>query len=74
MEKAARYLKEEPVTVTASQCERSAGGKLDFVFYARRDMWRPLYDSVKAAAEEHPENRAYSTAAALIERTVEGRE
>src|SRR4051794_18917177 len=27
MEKAAKYLREEPVTVTASHCERSAGDK-----------------------------------------------
>jgi hypothetical protein len=39
MEKAARYLKEEPVTVTASHCNRSAGGKHDF--FSEGDYWWP---------------------------------
>jgi hypothetical protein len=39
MEKAARYLKEEPVTVTASHCSRSAGGKHDF--FSEGDYWWP---------------------------------
>jgi len=39
MEKAAKYLREEPVTVTASHCERSAGGKHDF--YSEGDYWWP---------------------------------
>ena len=39
LEKAARYLKEEPVTVTASHCERSAGGKHDF--FSEGDYWWP---------------------------------
>ncbi|HSU56439.1 MAG TPA: alginate lyase family protein [Candidatus Dormibacteraeota bacterium] len=39
MEKAVRYLKEEPVTVTASHCDRSAGGKHDF--FSEGDYWWP---------------------------------
>ena len=39
MEKAAQYLKEEPITVTALHCERSAGGKHDF--YSEGDYWWP---------------------------------
>jgi len=39
MEKAAKYLREEPVTVTASHCERSAGGKHDF--FSEGDYWWP---------------------------------
>jgi Alginate lyase len=39
MEKAAKYLREEPVTVTASQCPRSAGGKHDF--FSEGDYWWP---------------------------------
>src|SRR5690242_13574531 len=39
MQKAARYLKEEPITVTASHCERSAGGKHDF--FSEGDYWWP---------------------------------
>src|ERR1051325_9164020 len=39
MEKAAKYLKEEPVTVTASHCERSQGGKHDF--FSEGDYWWP---------------------------------
>ncbi len=34
-----QYLKEEPVTVTASTCERSLGGKHDF--YSEGDYWWP---------------------------------
>jgi hypothetical protein len=37
MEKTAKYLREEPVTVTASHCERSAGGKHDF--FSEGDYW-----------------------------------
>jgi len=37
MEKATKYLREEPVTVTASHCERSAGGKHDF--FSEGDYW-----------------------------------
>jgi hypothetical protein len=39
MEKAAKYLREEPVTVTASHCERSAGGMHDF--FSEGDYWWP---------------------------------
>lgn len=39
IQKAARYLKEEPVTVTASSCPRSAGGKHDF--FSEGDYWWP---------------------------------
>src|SRR5215475_2039562 len=39
MEKASKYLREEPVTVTASHCERSAGGKHDF--FSEGDYWWP---------------------------------
>jgi hypothetical protein len=39
MEKAAKYLREEPVTVTASHCKRSAGGKHDF--FSEGDYWWP---------------------------------
>ena len=39
MEKAAKYLREEPVTVTASHSERSAGGKHDF--FSEGDYWWP---------------------------------
>jgi hypothetical protein len=39
MEKAVKYLREEPVTVTASHCERSAGGKHDF--FSEGDYWWP---------------------------------
>lgn len=38
-EKASQFLKEEPVTVTASSCKRSAGGKNDF--YSEGDYWWP---------------------------------
>src|ERR1700759_5096425 len=37
MEKAARYLIDQPLTVTASHCERSAGGKHDF--FSEGDYW-----------------------------------
>jgi hypothetical protein len=33
------YLQEDPVTVTASQCERSYGGNHDF--YSEGDYWWP---------------------------------
>jgi hypothetical protein len=36
---AGQYLKKEPVTVTASTCERSLGGKHDF--YSEGDYWWP---------------------------------
>lgn len=36
---AARYLKEQPVTVTANRCERSHGGLHDF--YSEGDYWWP---------------------------------
>ncbi|HWX21084.1 MAG TPA: alginate lyase family protein [Candidatus Binatia bacterium] len=39
LEKAARYLKEQPITVTASRCTRSAGGKHDF--FSEGDYWWP---------------------------------
>src|SRR5256714_13452118 len=39
MAKAAKYLKEDPVTVTASLCDRSAGGKHDF--FSEGDYWWP---------------------------------
>ena len=39
MAKAATYLKEEPITVTASHCDRSAGGKHDF--FSEGDYWWP---------------------------------
>jgi hypothetical protein len=39
LEKAANYLKEEPTTVTASHCNRSAGGKHDF--FSEGDYWWP---------------------------------
>tara|TARA_A100001037_G_scaffold276910_1_gene276541 strand:- start:953 stop:2074 length:1122 start_codon:yes stop_codon:yes gene_type:complete len=38
-QKAARYLKEVPVTVTAEQCERSEGGRHDY--YSEGDYWWP---------------------------------
>ncbi len=37
--KAAKYLKEEPVTITATPCSRSAGGKHDF--FSEGDYWWP---------------------------------
>src|SRR5436190_6450429 len=37
--KGGKYLKEEPVTVTASHCERSAGGNHDF--FSEGDYWWP---------------------------------
>src|SRR5436190_21241134 len=39
MEKATLYLKEEPVTVTATHSSRSAGGKHDF--FSEGDYWWP---------------------------------
>src|SRR5580765_6466051 len=39
MEKAAKYLREKPITVTASHCERSAGGLHDF--FSEGDYWWP---------------------------------
>lgn len=39
MEKATKYLREEPITVTASHCDRSAGGKHDF--FSEGDYWWP---------------------------------
>ena len=39
MEKASRYLKEEPITVTAAHCSRSAGGLHDF--FSEGDYWWP---------------------------------
>src|SRR5256885_1982248 len=39
LQKAARYLKENPITVTASHCERSAGGRHDF--FSEGDYWWP---------------------------------
>src|SRR5258708_22924838 len=39
LEKAAKYLREEPVTVSASHCNRSAGGKHDF--FSEGDYWWP---------------------------------
>src|SRR5437879_6205391 len=39
LEKAAKYLTEQPVTVTASHCNRSAGGKHDF--FSEGDYWWP---------------------------------
>ncbi|MDZ8117073.1 alginate lyase family protein [Pontiella agarivorans] len=39
LEKAAKYLKEAPRTVTADRCERSAGGLHDF--YSEGDYWWP---------------------------------
>lgn len=39
IESADEYLKEEPVTVTAAECERSLGGKHDF--YSEGDYWWP---------------------------------
>jgi hypothetical protein len=39
MAKAAKNLKAEPVTVTASHCDRSAGGKHDF--FSEGDYWWP---------------------------------
>ena len=39
LEAANRYLKEEPRTVTATRCERSAGGMHDF--YSEGDYWWP---------------------------------
>src|SRR5215204_1781895 len=37
--KAAKYLKQEPVTITATPCSRSAGGKHDF--FSEGDYWWP---------------------------------
>lgn len=39
MEKAAKYLLEQPVTVTASHCDRSAGGLHDY--FSEGDYWWP---------------------------------
>jgi hypothetical protein len=39
LQKAALYLKEEPITVTASRCNRSAGGLHDF--FSEGDYWWP---------------------------------
>lgn len=39
MAKAAKYLLEEPLTVTASHCDRSAGGKHDY--FSEGDYWWP---------------------------------
>src|SRR5687767_5267812 len=39
LSEAAQALKEQPVTVTASVCPRSAGGKHDF--YSEGDYWWP---------------------------------
>src|SRR5215472_15064427 len=39
MAKAAASLQERPVTVTASHCDRSAGGKHDF--FSEGDYWWP---------------------------------
>jgi hypothetical protein len=39
LEKAAKYLKEQPITVTASHCDRSAGGRHDF--FSEGDYWWP---------------------------------
>ncbi len=39
LEAAGRYLSESPITVTASQCPRSAGGQHDF--YSEGDYWWP---------------------------------
>jgi len=39
LEKAQRYLKEKPKTITADLCERSAGGPHDF--YSEGDYWWP---------------------------------
>lgn len=39
LRKAGRYLSEPPRTVTAAQCERSAGGRHDF--YSEGDYWWP---------------------------------
>lgn len=40
LEKAYRYLQEAPCTVTATHCERSAGGRHDF--YSEGDYWWPV--------------------------------
>jgi hypothetical protein len=39
LKKAAKYLKEEPLTITAAQCSRSGGGKHDF--FSEGDYWWP---------------------------------
>jgi len=43
LNKAERYLDDEPVTVTAAICPRSAGGKHDF--YSEGDYWWPNPDN-----------------------------
>src|SRR6516225_1418802 len=39
LKSAAEFLRDEPVTVTAFKCERSAGGPHDF--YSEGDYWWP---------------------------------
>ena len=58
-EKAAQYLKEMPVTVTAEQCERSEGGRHDY--YSEGDYWWPDPDDpegpyVQRDGESNPDN------------------
>ena len=46
LNKARRYMQEAPRTVTAEQCERSAGGRHDF--YSEGDYWWPNPDDPNA--------------------------
>lgn len=59
IEKANQFLKEEPVTVTASTCKRSAGGKHDF--YSEGDYWwpdpaNPSKPYIQKDGQTNPEN------------------
>jgi len=57
--KAAQYLKEAPITVTADQCPRSAGSTHDF--YSEGDYWWPNPDDpdgkyIRRDGETNPDN------------------
>jgi|TARA_A100001015_G_scaffold195521_1_gene218000 hypothetical protein len=59
LNKAARYLKADPITVTANVCERSEGGPHDF--YSEGDYWWPNPEDptgpyVRRDGETNPEN------------------
>ena len=59
IEAAERYLNEEPVTVTAAQCERSMGGLHDF--YSEGDYWWPDPENpggpyIRRDGQTNPEN------------------
>jgi hypothetical protein len=59
LKKAKQFLHEEPVTVTASTCKRSAGGKHDF--YSEGDYWWPDPENpsgpyIQKDGQTNPEN------------------